>query len=148
MVSPKWTTEVLQSVTGKEGLGAALAAVFASGALGYIFATIYHFLHWNCRFCNQGVLDHSKMVNKLLETRDVLDQPKGTTVKRRRADELVVTLWSQRNKAGGTVGPEADKKLNSLTDLTHGLGAFCVASLFALIVAIVLCCNLEAIKLE
>jgi hypothetical protein len=88
------------------------------------------------------------MINKLLEKRDVLDQPKGENVNRRRADELVVTLWCQRTKADRTVGPEADKKLNALTDLTHGLGALFVASLAALVTVVTASLNVEAIKQE
>jgi hypothetical protein len=67
-----WPSFKLLEFTDKEGIGGAIAALLASGALGYIFATVHHCLHWNCPKYNQKVLDHSDMVNKLLKTQSLL----------------------------------------------------------------------------
>lgn len=42
IVFPKWTQHLILDVVAKDGVGAALGGVLASGALGYIFATLHH----------------------------------------------------------------------------------------------------------
>jgi hypothetical protein len=138
---PDWTITNLSTVSEKGGLGVALAAVFASGALGYIFATVHHFLHWY--FPGYGnVLNHREFVWSLPPDVTGLSERSETTfaaLDRRQADEIVMNLWCQQGKKPEPIGAETNKKLGSLTDLTHGLGAACVASFFALPTTLSLC---------
>jgi hypothetical protein len=135
IVLPDWVIPKLASLAN---LGTALAGVITSGALGCIFATAHHWCHWHVPWY-KNVFDHSGMVNSLLEKQKILSLPKGSKVDRKRADVIVTTLWCQRTKEGGSVGPEAEKRVSAQTDLTHALGAICVASFVAFVSTLIVC---------
>jgi hypothetical protein len=137
IIFPDWMYSQLTSLAAKDSLGVALASLFASGALGYIFATAHHWCHWYAPF-DKGVLDHSPMINRLLENGHIPNQYKRT-VNRAEALEISLALWYQRIKPDGPIGGAADKKLTSLGDHTHGLGAVRVASFFALMTSLAFC---------
>jgi hypothetical protein len=149
LVFPEWVLTTLTSVFTKEsGTGLAIAGVFASGALGYIFATIHHWILWHLR-CERDILNHSAMVNRLLRGQAVLGDCRNTEVDREVAFQIVIALWHQRIRGDGKSETKSDvkaedkvgsitkatnEKLSSLGDQLHGLGAARVASAAALLV--------------
>jgi hypothetical protein len=47
IVFPGWTQSQLLSVSAKDGIALAIGSVLASGAVGYVFATVHHWCHWH-----------------------------------------------------------------------------------------------------
>lgn len=133
VVFPCWTrTEILQLGT-TDSLGVALGGLLASGALGYIFATVHHWWHWHFDI---AVLDHSPNMNSLSARGLLPGQLNNQTFKREEALAISLALWHERVKkdGNGSIGDAANDKVVSLGDRTHGLGTARVASIFALFV--------------
>jgi hypothetical protein len=126
---PDWTRAQLSALAGEESLGVAIAAIFVSGALGYVFATIHHWWHWHV---DAPVLDHRPLITRLRARRLIVDEL-GGQLDRRQALILSMALWYDRVRDNGAIQLGADKKLTSLGDSIHGLGAARIASVFALL---------------
>src|SRR3970040_1571748 len=60
-------------------LGAAAAVFLASGGLGFIFASIHHFVHWQpCFSCfEKGIFDHRELVTKLHDSQQIVIDEKA-----------------------------------------------------------------------
>ena len=131
IVFPEWTRSVILGAATKDGLGVAVWSVLASGAVGYIFATVHYWCHWNLSI-DKGILDHSDLVKQLY----------GQTLSRR--DALVVSLgrWYRAN-----LGETAYKKLDSLADQAHALGTARVASFFSVVTALAVCFKIGTFSL-
>jgi hypothetical protein len=141
IVFPEWTRLQLAGSAKEGNLGIVIGAIFVSGALGYIFATVHHWWHW--RF-DRGILDHRSLVTRLRERGlipDTLDQPD-----RRQALVLSMVLWYERVRENGAIQSVAEKKLTSLGDSIHGLGAARVASVFALATILGFCVTIGAFR--
>ena len=143
IVFPEWTNSQIRDLAAKDSIGVALAGLFASGVLGYVFATCHHLLHW--RF-DEGILDHRPLINRLRKNGQMSNPPNNSEVTRTEALQRSFALWYQCVK-NGSITDAADKKVSSLGDQTHGLCAARVASLFALVTALLLCPAIGAINL-
>jgi hypothetical protein len=174
IVYQEWMWSEIRSFAVKGSLGGALGGVLASGALGYIFAAIHHarlrrewpgegfrkrlqrlgkatprwlggtVISWLGK--RNSVLDHSEWVNSLVERNAYPNQSKRVT--RAEAEVVVYADWHQRLKPDGSITEAADKKVSSLGDQTHALGAARVASILAIVAASLLCYKLGTNGLE
>ena len=142
IVFPDWTTTQLSALTGKDGLGVILGSIFASGALGYIFATVHHFCHWSI---DEDILNHVPLIERLIQKGLI---PKEAEVDREKALIVSMALWYERAGEGRSIDIVADKKLVSLGDITHGLGTARIASVFAFVTVLGFCVDLGTIHCE
>jgi hypothetical protein len=131
IVFPDWFSGQFERIAAKDGLGAALSSILAIGALGYVFATVHHELHWICPHYFGGVFDHSELVKRVI--------PSEPNVTRDEAAPISYALWYQHVVGVTVYGEGADKKVCSLGDQTHGFGAACVASAFAVFTTLAVC---------
>jgi len=133
---PEWTYSVILVAAGKDSLGVALWGVLASGAVGYIFATVHHWCHWHLSI-DRGILDHSALINQLHVT-------EAHKQKVSRQEALVVSLarWYRTE-----LGEAARKKLDSLGDQAHALGTARVASFFSVVIPLMVCFTIGTLTL-
>lgn len=145
---PEPTLCVLSKVISKEALGTSVAAFLASGALGYIFAAIHHFVHWLpcCLRFEKDIFNHKEVIDTLLKAN--LISPSGFDIdkrieqynkdektsieKRKIAESISMALWNYFAKDEHL----GKNQIDHLGNQAHGLGAARIASLFALITAI------------
>ncbi len=144
LVFPEWTGLHLSGLTGKESLGVVVGAIFVSGALGYVFATMHHWLHWHV---DKDILDHRPVINRLRE-RGLIPDEAASQLGRKEALVRSMALWYERVRENGPIEVVADKKLVSLGDSIHGLGAARVASVFALITVLGFCFTIGTLQLD
>jgi hypothetical protein len=140
IVYPEKVWEQVET-SGKDGLGAALASVLVSGALGYICATLHH--GW-VRLCQHerlpwhdvgsNILDHSAFVRKLIKLGLYPARSDSTGLTRLDADSLAWKDWYCRVE-DGTIAKAVEAKVESLSDQAHGFGAARVAAVFGTVVA-------------
>jgi hypothetical protein len=141
---PHWTTGVLESLRKDNGFGLAIA--LGSGALGFLFSTIHHLLHWHGpRELHPGV-DYRPLIGRLrvagvlevLEARTNIAVTSDVPRTRQEAWTIVTALWHERvtnqNKGIGAANPRAD----SLANLVHSVGAATVATAMALLTALII----------
>ena len=136
---PDWTKENLNSMQTGVGFGGALVALLASGGIGFVLSGFQHTLHW-CRWA--GVVNHRPLIENLIETRtiEIRDvqglQIPPESLSREEAWVVITALWHERvgtcKKIEG-----ATPYASSLTDLVHSTGTARVASLFALVIALI-----------
>lgn len=144
---PDWTLALLGKAATKDGVGIALGTFLASGALGYIFAALHHSWLW---WAEHDVLDHRDLVKSRSELMDksrcelLEDAPADIENNKKnltREDAMVRAwaYWYGDSKALAGISAPGRKKLDSLGDQAHGMGAARVASLFALAIANWIC---------
>jgi hypothetical protein len=136
---PEEALRFLDKVSAKDASFGAIAGIFlASGGLGYIFASIHHWYLWRCE---EKLFDHRPVLLKLKDkiplNNDDLAQVNGIdTLKAREiAQSISLALWHYHVKLEL---PEKDH-LDYLGNQAHGLGAARIASICALVTAVVLC---------
>lgn len=135
IVEPQFLYKLLPYIQKESALGAALGSLLVSGGLGYIFATIHHachcFFNKKCKEEKDRILDHRSIAKEI-------------TMKEYSDPELAMALsyahWYNQLRAGN-IGDAADKKVGSLGDQSHGLGAARVASFFALATTLLILYN-------
>lgn len=139
VVFPEWTISYLTSIKGNEGLGIALGSLLTAGGLGFLFSTIHHCCHWRLPL-DSKVIDHSSMIKCLVDLKVItLDHEAGSSsVDRKMALDVTLALWYSRLKAGTPIG-DADRKVTSLSDISHAAGTGRVASLVALVTVLIIC---------
>jgi MFS family permease len=142
---PEWTQSQMRYLAAKDSIGIAFGGLFASGVLGYIFATAHHWWHWHV---DKGILDHQPLINRLVVGGLISNQPRDNTFTRVEALELSLALWYQRVRHDGLIADAANKKVTSLGDHAHGLGAARVASSFALITALLVSFAIGTFRLQ
>jgi len=63
LLCPEWIVEHSKDLGGKDSaIPLVVAGIFASGALGYVFATIHHSVSWYFP-CDANVLDNRPLLN-------------------------------------------------------------------------------------
>ena len=130
---PNWTGTHLGPFVSDASLGSALVGVLASGSLGYVIATVHHWLHWRSP-TDQHIIDHSAQI-AALRRRGLLRAPAlPPEDPRREALETMTVEWFQRNEDSCPIG-NATNRAASLSDLAHASGTARVASLLALLTA-------------
>jgi hypothetical protein len=128
IVFPQWTHSVIFQTTAKDSLGVALWGILASGAVGYIFATVHYWCHWHLPV-DRGILDHSDLINQLR-----LPELHGRDVDRREALMVSLARWYCAE-----LRETAHKRIDSLVDQTHALGTARIASFFSVVTALAIC---------
>lgn len=136
IVLPDWTSQVLSSALTLSSLGGVLAATLASGAIGYVFATLHHWLHWHSP-TDLNIIDHTQAIRDLrrdgvLPNRDADEHP------RLEAFDTMTAEWSIRS-TDGTPCANATERARAFGDLAHSAGTARVASALALLTAITTC---------
>ncbi len=124
-------------------LGAVAAVLLASGGLGFIFASIHHFVHWQPCFSRfeKGIFDHRKVIKKLHDSQlidpiiwgEISNCPHQTKAKMK-ALKHSQSLWYKllKPRRAGKVA------IDNLGHRAQGLGAARIASVFAFFSAIFL----------
>jgi len=176
--SPQWLQAKLADLAAKEGVGAttstlgaviavvlaiggAIGGVLVLGVFGFVLAVLHHACHWSrlMRWLDKGVLDHSQMVNRLVDNKlipnpgqpkkpKIEQEEKPANVDRLTAEQIVLAEWYKRVKSSKIIGEAVDKKIATLCDTAHALGAARVAAFAAAILAPVLRCVLDAPPIE
>jgi hypothetical protein len=125
-------------------LGTAATVFLASGGLGFIFASIHHFVHWQPCFSyfEEDIFDHRKVIKKLRDSQLIeLDEMtlekincSHQTIAKMEALKHSQSLWYEllKPRHAGKVA------IDNLGHLAQGLGAARIASVFALFSAICL----------
>src|SRR5262245_60844615 len=76
IVLPSWVRSTLwPTITGNASFGTVIGAVVVSGSLGFVFATIHHWLHWHSP-TDRGIFDHSAKIRAFRE-HGLLNSPHG-----------------------------------------------------------------------
>lgn len=132
IVFPSLTLSYLSKFGDKDPLGIVLAGIFGSGALGYFFATVHHWLNW--RF-EKHILDHSPIVDRLHQKGLIPNRGHD----RQAAEVISFALWYTRLGDDRPIGEIVDRKLTALGDRAHGLGATRVGSFCALATTLLFC---------
>lgn len=160
IVLPESTLSVLSKVNSKEALGTSVVAFFASGALGYIFASIHHFVHWQlCFSCfEKDIFDHKNVIVKLLKARLIppigfvgidgrikqFKAERRPVKKREIAQSISLALWYHFEK-DQHLGKDG---IDHLGNQAHGLGTARIASFFALVTTVLLSAQYGTLNLE
>lgn len=139
IVLPEWTSSILKEQVFAKGSSVAIiiGSVFASGAIGYLFATIHHWCHWHSPF-DRNVIDHTVQAASLREKGlipPLADPPADFRIE---ALTTISVLWFERLGEGNQVANSEDR-VAAFGDLSHGAGTARVASAFALLVAVLVC---------
>lgn len=137
---PNWTSDIFKiTLFGEENaLAIVIGSIFTSGALGYLFATIHHWCHWNLPF-DQSVINHSKQIESLRQKKII--PPKPTDAPNNVQLEALITistLWFERLGADNPIG-NSENRVAAYGDLAHAAGAARVAAFFALLMSVIVC---------
>lgn len=117
----------------------AIASVFVSGAVGYVFATLHHWLHWHCPL-DRHVIDHTDQIARLRAEGLLPARPSNAPSEQRlEAFDAMTAAWLPRVQEGTPIG-NAEKHITHFGDLAHSAGAARVATGAAFISAIVTYC--------
>jgi hypothetical protein len=139
---------------------------FASGALGFVFSSIHHCVHW---YLDSKSIDHTNFIAKYQDfiTKQLTknENCKSTTNnkkkkrwlskwyqckkekhhKREEAFIQLLVLWYTRLQSEGQLAG-ADKKTVALGDLAHASGTARIASFFAIMTVLLLCFYLPNVQ--
>lgn len=141
IVLPEWTSEkIIRPLSAKDtSVAIAIASVFVSGALGYVFATFHHWLHWHFPL-DRVIIDHSKQIENLRERGLLPPSPSNApSDKRLEAFDAMTAAWLPRLQENTPIG-NAEKRITRFSDLAHSAGAARVATTAAFAIAILTCC--------
>lgn len=118
-----------------QSLGLTLTIFIGSGGLGYLFSNIYFFLYWWRPF-NRFAIDHLSFLKNLRkEVVDILDSsgnPYNNDLSKREAWAVITQYWHSKIEECPKI-KGVDSTTGRLTDVTHGLGATIIGSVFALL---------------
>ena len=142
IVMPEFTVCVLAKLSDKHALGAIVGAFLVSGALGYIFAAVHHWVHWSCCFeCFDGkIFDHRPIIKKLRDKKIPLDDEDSKRLNssnkreaRETAESISLALWYRLLNKEHKLGTDG---IDHLLNQAHALGTARIASVFALLTTI------------
>jgi hypothetical protein len=126
-------------ILSKDGsLGTLAGVFFASGGLGYIFATVHHCVHW--RF-EEDIFNHRPIINELNKKQLVeLDEKERTQLTptnkvrmltaRETAESISLALWYSLLTDKHKLGTDA---IDSLSSHAHALGTARIATVCAVV---------------
>ncbi len=153
IASPLWTLDHLSTLPKEQGIGAVVAALVASGGLGYILSVCHFTLHhapphWPCSspFSHRNAIK-SLVEHRLLAIRDrshahtavdtSVTATTSTDLQNWSPDEcwvLLTAIWRQRIVSNDKI-KGADSGVSTFTDLAHSAGAARVGSVAAIALA-------------
>lgn len=139
---PEFADKIIKTCffTKDNSVAIAIGALLASGALGYLFATIHHFCHWNLPI-DQNVINHTEQIAKLRKEGFIPSLKYTPDNPRLEALTTLTILWFERLQPGGPIG-NSENRAAALSDLAHAAGTARVAaacSLFTSILIIMSC---------
>lgn len=127
------------------GLGAGIAGLVGSGALGYVFSALHHELDAlliRLKLDRWSTLDHSKFVRAMMKDGKVIVLRGGAALKntdvridRQFAVWVVSAIWFN-HLAENPNFKEADAKSQGVSDTAHALGIARVAAIAAFVVSV------------
>jgi hypothetical protein len=143
LLIPDWTIRQLkENFRNDSGIGLAVTALLASGALGFLFSTVHHYLYWHFPKIHPGP-DYVKWV-KVLRSRNLIQLLESRTFKEVQDDwpkkpieawSLITGLWHERLGVNSTI-LAANPRAETLANFVHSIGTATVALTFALITSI------------
>jgi hypothetical protein len=122
--------------TKDNSLAVAIGSLLASGALGYLFATLHHCCHWYLPI-DQNIINHTQQIKELREKGLIPPLSQEPDNPRLEALTTVSILWFERLQDGGPVG-NAENRVAAFGDLAHASGTARVASACSLIFTILI----------
>jgi hypothetical protein len=138
---PDVVRDQLKAAKSSEGLGITVAALLASGGVGFLLSTLHHTIHWQRWWPGAACVDHSLNIKELvakqvLSVRNIsTDEPiPSSHITRENAWIIVTALWHSRAETSELV-KGAIRGAAGLTDLVHSTGTALVAALAAPIIA-------------
>jgi hypothetical protein len=143
---PDWVKPRVVFLLQKEaGLGAAVAGLVGSGALGYVFSALHHELDAlliRLKLNRWSTLDHCTFVRAMIKEGKIVVLQGGVALKN-------TDVWIDRQFAGWVVSAiwfnhlaaqpdfkEADAKSQGVSDTAHALGIARVAAIAAFLVSV------------
>lgn len=150
---PAWTVERLSSFREGVGFGAAITAVFASGAVGYVLGVLHHFMHNRLQW--RAAIDHSGILTRLISNdklrlveigAEARPAQTSAVLTRDEALRVVTSLWYQRLKACELV-QGAEPKLSALQDVAHASGTARIATVAAVLSTLVIAREISHVEI-
>jgi hypothetical protein len=140
---PEWITPRLVDLGKNSGFGLAIGGLLGSGALGFLFSTVHHWLYWRQlhwgRCWLHPTIDHKSTVSRLrsagvLALMSTTDVPValGWPTDEHQGWAIVNGLWHERVLKDSKI-QAANARADTLSDVVHSLGAGMVASVAALV---------------
>lgn len=127
----------------ESALAAVVTLVAASGGMGYVFGVLHHYLMWRfpwyLRVSTESFLEKLRESGKLKLSRLRENGSESSDVGEltpRGAWRISAVLWKQSvsDTDGNDKNVALDARLDSMTDLMHGVGAAFVGSVVALLI--------------
>lgn len=146
---PSWVSTQLAVLTGAStGIGTAIAAVVASGALGYVFSVMHHFLHNHVSW--GAPIDHSAMLDQLISSgmlrvvslAEDEGRKSGRQFSRQDALPVITSLWHQRMKYSDRVSG-TEPKLYVFHDTAHATGTARIAVGWAFVTTLIIAAHIS-----
>ena len=118
-------------ITSHEGIGL-IVVTLLSGGLGYIFSNVYYFSR---NFCEGKLsVDHRDLLINACDKEWIRFTSKNCKdLTAEDGWQIVTALWKSRLESSEKI-KSADQRMDSLSDIFHGLGTSVVASCLAFVV--------------
>jgi hypothetical protein len=112
-----------------------IGVLFASGALGYLFATIHHWGHWHLP-SDENIINHTECIKSLRE-KGLIPPPPAKSEQNPRLEAFITlsVLWFERLNTEKSLIGNAAERVAIFGDLAHSAGTARIASVFALLVS-------------
>jgi|GEM_PF-2947763 len=126
-----------------------ITVFFASGGIGYLLSIIYHKLYWCCQNNDfkedkndtcKLVVDHRPTIECLIKNKFLYLKNRNNCkienidcMKRSEAWSIVTALWHERVESSKRI-KGANNRIDSLTDLYHGMGTMLIGSIISFII--------------
>lgn len=136
----KETVAAIKPLLEDKGLGGSIVALFASGAVGYIFSIIYFAWAWGHEQSHSWAQDHRQLVVAAIKREYCLILgPNGQPLRhlndidnidQREAWAILNSIWFTLKGTDKSI-QELDAYIDRLCNIMHGLGTTFVATIFA-----------------
>ena len=152
LIFPTWVKCTLMEIKGDAGIGLTIAGLLATGALGFVLATIHHARFNRLPYSEdinfrdavrEFVRNHLIVVIDLAEDREVAPN----SIDRVFAFAIVTSLWHQLTALSPRLNG-VDLRAQQLADIAHSLGTAWVASTLAPIVVLTVAVLNSALSLS
>jgi hypothetical protein len=115
-----------------------VSVFFASGGIGYLLSLIYHVLYWATGIRELVAVDHRPLIKDAVNRKWLKLQRRGdegeVNVKeltQAGAWCIVTSFWHERKESSKRI-KGANSRIDSLSDITHGLGTTVIGSIIAI----------------
>jgi hypothetical protein len=152
-LKPGWTVELVAGLSSDKGIGILIATLLGSGGLGFVFSIFHHSLLWRGHWrWITGPMDYRDLIERLRRRNllRLLDAQSGDVLNSDRAPDrfvawaIVTALWHERvmtsEEEEDNMIKSAEPRADSLTNLVHSMGTARIASLSAVLLAVIIGC--------